>query len=147
MELGREQSRKERLSNKLQSVHNKSRNDEDSTPSTLRCDSPSSNSDSSNSSTPNSTPKRYRSLNDIYATCNYCSIEQENFEEAFKQEAWRKVMNEEIQVIEKNQTWELVDKPKDKDVIGVKWIYKVKHNPDGSVQRNKARLSTKGYSQ
>ena len=78
-------------------------------------------------------------MNDIYATCNYCSIEPENFEEAFKEE--------EIQVIEKNQTWELVDKPKDKDVIGVKWIYKVKHNPDGSVQTNKARLVAKGYSQ
>ena len=58
-----------------------------------------------------------------------------------------KAMNEETQVIEKNQTWELVEKPKDKDVIGFKWIYKVKHNPDGSVQRNKARLVAKGYSQ
>ena len=56
-------------------------------------------------------------------------------------------MEEEVQVIEKNQTWELVDRPKDKDVVGVKWIYKVKHNPDGSVQRNKARLVAKGYSQ
>lgn len=56
-------------------------------------------------------------------------------------------MNEEIEVIEKNNTWELMDRPKDKEVIGVKWMYKVKYNPDGSVQRIKARLIAKGYSQ
>ncbi|XP_051133023.1 uncharacterized protein LOC127252761, partial [Andrographis paniculata] len=64
-----------------------------------------------------------------------------------KEEAWRKAMNEEIQVIEKNHTWELVDRPSRKDVIGVKWIYKVNHNADWSIQRNKARLVAKGYSQ
>ena len=54
-------------------------------------------------------------------------------------------MQEEIDALEKNKTWKLVEKPKDK--IGVKWVYKVKHNPDGSVQKNKARLVAKGYSQ
>ena len=56
-------------------------------------------------------------------------------------------MEEEIYVIEKNKTWELVENPKDKDVIGVKWIYKTKLNPDGSIQKNKVRLVAKGYSQ
>lgn len=42
-------------------------------------------------------------------------------------------MWEEIDATEKNKTWQLVDKPKDKMVISVKWIYKVKHNLDGSV--------------
>jgi hypothetical protein len=41
----------------------------------------------------------------------------------------------------------LVDRPQDKEIIGVKWIYKVKYNVDGSVQRNKVRLVAKGYSQ
>ena len=77
--------------------------------------------------------------------CNYCSVEPENFEEAVKEDAWRKAMQEEIDALEKNKTWKLVEKPKDK--IGVKWVYKVKHNPDGSVQKNKARLVAKGYSQ
>ena len=49
-------------------------------------------------------------------------------------------MQEEIDVIEKNKKWELVDMPQDKKVIGVKWVYKVKHSPDGSTQRSKARL-------
>ncbi|KAL0387727.1 UNVERIFIED_CONTAM: Retrovirus-related Pol polyprotein from transposon RE2 [Sesamum radiatum] len=42
---------------------------------------------------------------------------------------------------------ELTDRPKDKEVIGVKWIYKTKLNADGSIQKHKARLVAKGYSQ
>ena len=56
-------------------------------------------------------------------------------------------MEEEIEVTEINNTWELVEKPSDKEVIGVKWIYKVKHNFDSSFKRNKARLVVKGYAQ
>ncbi|KAL0310592.1 UNVERIFIED_CONTAM: putative mitochondrial protein [Sesamum angustifolium] len=48
---------------------------------------------------------------------------------------------------EKEQTWELTDRPKDKEVIGVKWIYKTKLNADGLIQKHKARLVAKGYSQ
>ena len=56
-------------------------------------------------------------------------------------------MEAEIGMIEKNCTWELVDRPFDKPVVGVKWIYKTKLNLDGSIQKNKARLVAKGYSQ
>ena len=98
-------------------------------------------------STPSSTPIRMRSLNDVYESCNACLFEPEKFEEAVKEKEWRTAMQEEINVIEKNKTWELVDRPNDKDVIGVKWIYKTKLNQDGSVERNKARLVAKGYSQ
>ena len=42
-------------------------------------------------------------------------------------------MDEEIECIEKNYTWELVDVPKDKYVINVKWIYKKKKDVDGNV--------------
>ncbi|XP_070668920.1 uncharacterized mitochondrial protein AtMg00810-like [Malus domestica] len=56
-------------------------------------------------------------------------------------------MSEEIAMIEKNSTWKLVNRPSDKPVIGVKWIYKTKLNLDGSIQKNKARLVAKGYSQ
>lgn len=56
-------------------------------------------------------------------------------------------MEEEIRMIEKNETWELVEKPPHKKAIEVKWIYKTKFNPDGSILKCKARLVVKGYSQ
>ncbi|KAL3534237.1 hypothetical protein ACH5RR_002698 [Cinchona calisaya] len=105
-------------------------------------------SPSSSSSSPTSTPKKMRrSLNDIYARCNFCVLEPENFEEANAENDWRKAMEEEIQSIEKKNTWKLVDKPQNKEIIGVKWIYKAKLNPDGSIQRKKARLVAKGFTQ
>jgi hypothetical protein len=42
--------------------------------------------------------------------------------------------------IEKNDTWELVPRPKNKNVIGTKWVFRNKLNEDGQVTRNKARL-------
>ena len=56
-------------------------------------------------------------------------------------------MEEELKMIEKNGTWSLVDKPFDKKIIGVKWVFKVKQNADGSINKYKARLVVKGYAQ
>eukprot|EP00253_Pinus_taeda_P026450 PITA_26450 len=56
-------------------------------------------------------------------------------------------MDEELEQIEKNNTWELVPRPKDKNVIGRKWIFKNKLNENGEVIRNKARVVCKGYAQ
>lgn len=65
--------------------------------------------------------------------------ELDNYEAASKQEVWRKAMEEEIMMIEKNKTWELVDLPQDKEFIGVEWVYKTKLNSDGSIQNHKTR--------
>jgi hypothetical protein len=54
-------------------------------------------------------------------------------------------MNEEFDQIEKNDTWELVPRPKNKNVIDTKWVFKNKLNEDGKVTRNKTRLVCKGY--
>lgn len=56
-------------------------------------------------------------------------------------------MDQEIKMIEKNDTWELTDKPANKDIIALKWVYKIKYNEDGSIQKYKVRLVAKGYSQ
>jgi hypothetical protein len=74
-------------------------------------------------------------------------IEPTNFEEASKEEDWIREMNEELDQIEKNKTWELVPRPENKNVIGSKWVFKNKMNEKGQVVRNKARLVCKGYAQ
>ena len=56
-------------------------------------------------------------------------------------------MKKEIGAIEKSNTWELVDLPKGKEVIGVKWVSKTKSNFEGKIERHKARLVVKGYKQ
>ena len=56
-------------------------------------------------------------------------------------------MNEELDQIKKNNTWELIPRPTGKNVIGTKWIFKNKMNEQGQVIKNKARLVCKGYSQ
>eukprot|EP00253_Pinus_taeda_P028648 PITA_28648 len=56
-------------------------------------------------------------------------------------------MDEEINAIERNKTWDLVELPKGKEVIGVKWVYKTKSNAEGKIERHKARLVVKGYKQ
>ena len=55
-------------------------------------------------------------------------------------------MEEEIFSIEKNETWELVDLPEGKNVIGLKRIYRTKYHANGAIQKYKARLVEKGYS-
>ena len=56
-------------------------------------------------------------------------------------------MDEEIDSIEINSTWDLVYFPDNKNCIGVKWIYKTKLNADGDVEKYKARLVAQGFSQ
>jgi hypothetical protein len=56
-------------------------------------------------------------------------------------------MEEELNQIEKNETWELVPRPKDKNIIGTKSVFRNKLNKDGQVTKNKARLVRKGYAQ
>ena len=62
-------------------------------------------------------------------------------------ESWIEAMNEEIEQIQKNKTWTLVSRPKDKNVIGSQWVFRNKLNEDGKVSRNKERLVHKGYTQ
>ena len=88
-----------------------------------------------------------RSLSDIYQRCNVAVMEPARYEEAATDQKWIAAMKEELKMIEKNQTWELVDRPKHKKAIGVKWVYRTKLNPDGSVNKYKARLVVKGYAQ
>ena len=70
-----------------------------------------------------------------------------HFEDAVKSEKWKKAMDLELEVINKNGTWELTELPEGGKKIGVKWIYKTKFNENGKVDKYKARLVAKGYTQ
>ncbi|MCO5582897.1 hypothetical protein L7F22_036799 [Adiantum nelumboides] len=74
-------------------------------------------------------------------------VEPACFEETAENDKWQEAMNEEMDALYGNETWELVPLPKGKKPIGCRWVYKVKHNSDGSVSRYKARLVAKGYAQ
>ncbi|CAM8954522.1 unnamed protein product [Rhodiola kirilowii] len=56
-------------------------------------------------------------------------------------------MQEELHQFERNKVWRLVPTPKDKNVIGTKWVFRNKLDDKGTVVRNKARLVVKGYNQ
>jgi hypothetical protein len=88
-----------------------------------------------------------RSIEEIYQRSNVAVCEPDNYEEAQQNPSWQKAMEEEIFMIEKNKTWELVDRPEDKNIIGVKWIFRTKLNADSSINKFKARLVVKGYAQ
>ncbi|KAK8947207.1 hypothetical protein KSP39_PZI006814 [Platanthera zijinensis] len=96
-----------------------------------------------------SSPKKFRSLTDIYESCNVALICQEptSFAEAISQPQWAEAMKSEIHMISKNNTWMLVNKPPQHSIIGLKWIFKLKLNEDGKVQKHKARLVARGFSQ
>ncbi|XP_047309919.1 uncharacterized mitochondrial protein AtMg00820-like [Impatiens glandulifera] len=88
-------------------------------------------------------------VQDIYDEIEFglFSCEPQSFQKSSQKEYWQKEMKDEVSTIEKNSTWELVDLPDGKKIIGLKWVYKVKYSEDGLIQKHKARLVAKGYSQ
>ena len=60
---------------------------------------------------------------------------------------WKEAMKSEYSSLIKNDTWELVPPPEGKNIVGSRWVLKVKRNEDGSIDRFKARLVAQGYSQ
>ncbi|KAK2367103.1 putative mitochondrial protein [Trifolium repens] len=68
-------------------------------------------------------------------------------QDALADPKWKDAMNEEMDSLQKNKTWDLVDCPKGKKPVGCRWVYTVKYKPDGEIERYKARLVAKGYTQ
>ena len=73
--------------------------------------------------------------------------EPTTYTQASKSPVWVSAMIEEFQALQNQSTWCLVPLPSHKTAIGCKWVFKIKHNSDGSVARHKARLVAKGYLQ
>jgi hypothetical protein len=79
--------------------------------------------------------------------CNLLDEEPRCFEEAIQKKEWTDAMIEEYQSIIKNDVWEIVPRPKSKDVVSSKWLFKIKHAADGSIGKYKERFVTRGFSQ
>lgn len=102
-------------------------------------------------------PKRFRSLADVYNESEEVEIEDEllcmgvdepsSYKTAVKEKAWRQAMQNELDSIEKNETWKLTQLPPGQKVIGLKWIYKLKRDAEGKIVKHMARLVAKGYVQ
>ena len=60
---------------------------------------------------------------------------------------WVTAMDTEYQALMNNKTWHLVPRPKGKNIVGYKWVYKIKRKADGTIDRYKARLVAKGFKQ
>lgn len=75
------------------------------------------------------------------------NLDPDNFKEVVKSEHCKKAMEVEIKSIEKKYTWFLTDLPKGAMQIEVKWVFKMKLNEHGEVEKFKAHLVAKGYVQ
>ena len=74
-------------------------------------------------------------------------IEPKNLKEAIVDDHWIIAIQEALNQFERNNVWELVEKPENYPVIGTKWVFRNKLDENGIVIRNKARLVAKGYNQ
>ncbi|GKE65067.1 gag-pol polyprotein [Tanacetum coccineum] len=73
--------------------------------------------------------------------------EPKNINEAIDDSAWIEAMQDELHQFDRLDVWELVDRPLDKNVINMKWLWKNKRDEENTIIRNKARLVAKGYAQ
>ena len=60
---------------------------------------------------------------------------------------WEKAINEELKTLEEASTWEISDLPEGADLVGSKWVFRIKKDASGRVVRYKARLVAQGFSQ
>ncbi|KAK0591194.1 hypothetical protein LWI29_036789 [Acer saccharum] len=74
-------------------------------------------------------------------------VEPTTAAQALKDPQWRQAMSEECNALIRNGTWELVQLTPSTNIIGYKWIFCIKRKSDGSTDRYKARLVTKGFNQ
>ena len=87
-------------------------------------------------------------FNDYVALVNYLvDSEPSLYQEAIEHKVWQDSMVEEYSSLMQNDVWEVVPRPIDREVVGSRQIYKIKHGADGSIKKYKARFVVKGFSQ
>jgi hypothetical protein len=75
------------------------------------------------------------------------SGEPYSVDDALADTNWKNAMDLEYGALMKNKSWHLVPPMKGRNVVGCKWVYKIKRKQDGSLDRYKARLVAKGFKQ
>jgi len=90
-------------------------------------------------------PKRY--FGHAAYMMKLIEVDPSIFEEVVTHQEWKDAMNEEYQLIMKNGVWEIVPRAEEKFVVTSKWLYKIKHAANGSIDKYKARFVAKGFSQ
>ena len=70
-----------------------------------------------------------------------------NIQEALDEPSWKLAVFEEMNALKKNGTWEVVNLPREKKVVGCTWMFTIKSKADGSVEKYKVRLVAKGFTQ
>ncbi|KAL5544701.1 hypothetical protein UlMin_008485 [Ulmus minor] len=78
---------------------------------------------------------------------NDTPVEPTSLIEALKSLSWKNAINVELEALQANKTWSLVPYKPEMNVVGNKWVFRIKYNADGSIQRQKARLVAKGFHQ
>ena len=75
------------------------------------------------------------------------SLEPTCVSQAMQDSNWRDAMNAEFNALLQNGTWDLVPNDDRKNLVGCKWVFRIKRKPDGTIERYKARLVAKGFHQ
>lgn len=69
------------------------------------------------------------------------------FEEVVKEEVWKDAIAEGYKSIMNNGVWDVVSRPKGKSIMTSKWLFKINHGVDGSIEKYKATFVAQGFSQ
>lgn len=80
-------------------------------------------------------------------TMTSTSMEPRTFHQAIKHTCWQHAMQQEFQALMRNNTMSLVPCPTNANIVGCKWIFRIKRRADGSIERHKARLVAQGFKQ
>lgn len=92
----------------------------------------------------------YTNFDHSYETfvANMAMVKEPKFyNQAISDTKWVTAMNNELEALERNGTWDLVLLPPEKQIVGCKWVYKIKYLANGKIERFKARPVAKGYTQ